>query len=155
MLPGRRKLGDGRFQKHGLPSDTVKSYRFHAFTRYYLWRHGFFPAYLPKTRYCFAAAPSSMPYQPPIPLRSLRHGYSCGCSASGGDAPSGRPRRGVLHRQTLTCPCAGSATAEAKARPHQRRHARPVAHHPVGVLCNEVDGNQHAYSAPLLARGVC
>ena len=72
----------------------LKSYRFHAFTRYYLWRHGFFPAYLPKTRYCFAAAPSSMPYQPPIPLRSLRHGYSCGCSAS----TSGCSRGAEMHR---------------------------------------------------------
>ena len=24
----------------------------------------------------------SLPYRPPIPLRSLRHGYSCECSAS-------------------------------------------------------------------------
>ena len=37
----------------------------------------------------------SLPYQPPIPLRSLRHGYSCECSAS----TSGWPRlNGGTHR---------------------------------------------------------
>ena len=48
--------------------------------------------------------------------------------------------------------CGGVA---AKARPHQRRQASPVAHHSVGLLRSEVDSNHHAYSVPLLAREVC